>query len=228
MRTIIHIGQHKTGTTSIQHYLKTKRNELVKEGLYVPDSLVDFDHPSHFVLNVYALNQNRFSSMKDRLLSTKTPEFFIGLQQNLEKDISRHYRKASDLGCKDVIWSNEGLYLLNSVEEYRRLLDLFDKYSTEVVCICCFREIESYRLSYMKQLTKQGIGFSQDKDSYRYVGLDSWLFDYQHKEEILRQVFEKVILFPYDKQNMIKTFMEQIGYIVIDGDSIRLNVTKNA
>lgn len=227
MRTIIHIGQHKTGTTSIQHYLKNKRIELAKEGLYVPESLVGFDHPSHFILNVYALNQNRSSSMKDNLLATKPSEFFAGLQQTLEDDISRHYHNANGQGCKDIIWSNEGLYLLNSVEEYKRLLELFDKYSSKVVCVCCFRELESYKLSYMKQLKKQGIGFSDDRDSYRYVKDDSWLFDYKQKEKILRQVFEKVIIFPYDKRDMVKTFMKQIGYFITDGDSIRLNVTKH-
>ena len=79
----------------------------------------------------------------------------------------------------------------------------------------------------MKQLKKQGIGFSDDRDSYRYVKDDSWLFDYKQKEKILRQVFEKVIIFPYDKRDMVKTFMKQIGYFITDGDSIRLNVTKH-
>ncbi len=227
MRTIIHIGQHKTGTVSIQHYLQDKRTELAKEGLYVPDSLVGFDNPSHFILNVYALNQNRSSSAKEKLLATKTPEYFSELQHNLEDDIAKHYQNARNQGCKDIIWSNEGLYLLRMTEEYERLLELFNDLSSEVVCVCCFRETQSYKLSYMAQLKKQGVGFSNDADSYRYVRADSWLFDYAQKETILNKVFEETIFFSYNRTDLVKTFMEQIGYSVANGELFRLNVTKN-
>ncbi len=225
MRTIIHIGQHKTGTTSIQHYLRNNRVELAKNGLYIPDSLVGYYDLSHFILNVYALDKNRFSSMKDHLMATKEPEYFMQLKENLENDIAQHYQMANREGCKDIIWSNEGLYLLNSLMEYERLYELFTKHSTEIVCICCFREVESYRISYIEQLKKQGLNFSDDKDSYRYVEADSWLFDYKQKKEILSQVFSKTIYFSYSKDDIIKIFMERLGYLVTDTDSIRLNIT---
>lgn len=54
-----------------------------------------------------------------------------------------------------------------------------------MVCVCCFREIESYRASYVEQLRKNGIALSDDKDSYRYFGAESWLFDYARKEKLL-------------------------------------------
>jgi hypothetical protein len=228
MKTFIHIGQHKTGTTSIQHYLVSKRAELAKEGLYVPDTLVGIENHSHFILNVYALNQNRMSSKKEKLLAKNGPKYFADLKGRLEKDIAQHYAAARKMGCNEIIWSNEGLYLLNSVEEYERLLELFRKHSTEVVCVCCFREVESYRESYMKQLTKRGIAFNSDKDSYRYVEPDSWLFDYESKEKLLRQVFGNVLFFPYNSQNMVGTFMEKIGHQAPDSDAFRLNVTKPA
>ncbi|MHB8138288.1 MAG: hypothetical protein ACYDGO_07845 [Smithellaceae bacterium] len=226
MRTVVHIGQHKTGTTSTQHYLKNNRVELAKNGLYVPDSLVGYDNPSHFILNVYSLAENRYSPMKEKLLAINDSEYFMTLKPNLENDIAQHYQRAKNEGCKDIIWSNEGLYLLNSVGEYKKLHELFYKYSSEIVCICCFRDIASYRMSYMEQLNKNEINFSRDKDSYRYVETDSWLFDYERKKEILRQVFEKVIYFSYSKEDIIKIFMEKIGYSVTGTDSIRVNVTK--
>lgn len=222
MKTIIHIGQHKTGTTSIQHFLARRRADLAKAGLYVPDSLLGSTDPSHYILNVYALNQDRLSTAKIRMLDTKPPDFFARLRENLEKDIARHYHAANQLGCPDIIWSNEGLYVLNSSEEYERLLDLFRPYSTEVVCLCCLRDVDSYRKSYMAQLKRNGISFSDDRDSYRYVETDSWLFDYRQKETILREVFENVILFPYHNRAMVKTFMEQIGYYITDdGNPVR-------
>ena len=78
----------------------------------------------------------------------------------------------------------------------------------------------------MEQLKKQGLGFSDDKDSYRYVDKDSWLFDYAKKKELLNQVFDKVIYFSYNPNDMVKLFMTSIGYSAEDTKSIRLNVTQ--
>jgi hypothetical protein len=236
MRTTIHIGQHKTGTTSIQHYLREKSHDLAKRGLYVPDRIMGFGDPSHFILNIYALNSNRMSSKKEELLKKRNTQFFgifsinpdklIGGQGvKLRTDIRKHYQRAVSLGCNDIIWSNEGLYLLNSQEEYGRLADLFSTYSERLRCVCCFRDIESYRNSYIRQLKSQGIPLSQDPDSYRYVEHDSWLFDYKRKEQLLRRAFDEVILLKYSPEGMVNSFMDSIGYSVSNGDEFRLNVT---
>ena len=225
LKTIIHIGQHKTGTTSIQHYLRNNRQDLVKHGLYYPDSLSGFDNPSHFLLNVYSLNKFRYSPMKEMLLKNETPEFFLELKNNLESDIARHYEEAERLGCKEIVWSNEGLYLLNSSEEYHRLLELFSKHSAQVVCVCCFREIESFKKSYLKTLETINPGSCTDKDSYRYIESDSWLFDVDRKKSILSQVFENTIYLSYNPTDMIKTFMDSLGYQVFNTSGLRLNIT---
>jgi len=227
LRTIIHIGQHKTGTKSIQAYLRHNKTKLAEKGLYVPESIAGYAYPSHYILNVYALDENRLSSMKQILLKTKPKEYFLRLSNELKRDIDKHYLVAEAQRCKDVIWTNEGLYLLNTVEEYKRLRDLFDKNSSSVVCVCCFRDVHSYRASYIKQLAKQGISLSTDKDSYRYVESDSWLFDYSRKVAILKEVFDEVVTFPYDRVDNVRAFMKQIGYFDDNIGSIRLNVTKD-
>lgn len=70
MRSLIHMGQHKTATTSIQHHLKSNREALLKRGLYVANSIAGYDAPSHFILNIYALKENRLSAMKERFLES--------------------------------------------------------------------------------------------------------------------------------------------------------------
>ncbi len=226
MKTIIHIGQHKTGTTSIQHYLRSNSRSLAREGLYVPDKIVNIDDPSHFILNIYALDDHRFSPVKESFLQTKPQEFFANLGRELEADIASHYLNAEQKRCKDVIWSNEGLYLLNSVEEYRRLRDLFVPHCSKVVCLCCFREIESYRASYGRQLQSMSITPSSDRDSYRYLEPDSWLFDYDRKVRLLREVFDEVITFSYNAEDIITPFMKQIGYVATATASFRENATR--
>ena len=225
MRTFVHVGQHKTATTAIQHYLIAQRAQLEKAGLYVPDSLCGYANPSHFALNVYSLNEGRLSSMKEALLATKRTDYLASLGETIEKDLERHYREAVSRGCKDAVWSNEGLYLLNSEEEYQRLIELFRPYSTQVVCVCCFRAIEAYRKSYMKQHREQGLAHSEDPDSYRYFGSDSWLFDYDRKRRLLDSTFDESIYLAYDSGDMIGAFMRSIGYPVSGTESMRLNVT---
>lgn len=225
MKTIIHIGQHKTATTSIQSYLAQDRKHLSVQGLYVPIDLAGFKSPSHFILNVYALKKDRMSSMKEKFLM-HSEELLKTLFNHLQEDIKRHYERAKNQGCNTVIWSNEGLYLLNSVNEYTKLINLFSEYSTSVECICCFRELLSYRHSYMKQLEKQGINFSENYDSYRYVKPDSWLFDYERKKKLLNDTFERVITFDYNPEDNLKEFLRMLGYDETRASSQgRLNVT---
>lgn len=226
MKTIIHIGQHKTGTTSIQNFLQDNKNALVKNGLYVPLSIAGHDNPSHYILNVYALNDDRFSSKKESILAKKGKKYFKKLESNLKKDIGNIYKDAVRKHCNEVIWTNEGLYLLNTVEEYQRLLNLFSQYSDEIEVVCCFRDVELYRESYIKQLKKQKISVSDDPDSYRYVETDSWLFDYDRKKYLLSEVFQGRVYFDYDSTDNVKKFMDIIGHSSEETDNYRLNITK--
>ena len=227
MRTLIHIGQHKTGTTSIQHYLKYNRTVLCKQGLYVPDSIASYESPSHYILNIYALAQERMSPMKESFLRDTTPDALDLLNEKLPVEIEKHYQAARQAGCTDIIWSNEGLYLLNSVYEFKKLTELFEKHSNELVCICCFRELDSYKRSYKKQLAKTAIPPSTNSDSYRYTEDDSWLFDYPKKRELLANSFENTLFINYTEKHMVERFMRYLGYPVNSSNTevLRLNVT---
>lgn len=226
MRTIIHIGQHKTGTTSIQHYLQSHRQYLAEAGLYVPDILLGYNNPSHFLLNVYALDDKRESTAKTMLKNREKDEFFIDFPERLSADIARHYQQAKAKNCREIIWSNEGLYLLNSAEEYRKLKSLFDTLSSETLCVCAFRDRDSFRQSYIKQQQGLELPASENPDSYRYLDEKSWLFDYDRKKELLSEVFENTLFLDYNPQDMIRTFLESLGYAAEpDTASLRLNAT---
>lgn len=225
METIIHIGQHKTGTTSIQKFLFEKRDELLKEGVYIPINVGGYENISHFVLNVYSLNEERFSSMKRQLIETGVS--LNELSTKLKEDIKQTYVDAAKHNCHKVIWTNEGLYLLNTVEEYKRLVDLFQGYSTEIEVVCCFRDVDSYRRSYIKQLEKEGTAASSNPDSYRYVESDSWLFDYKRKKELLSRVFDKSKFFDYESSDNVVKFFETIEVNISSANHYRVNVTKD-
>ena len=225
MKTIIHIGQHKTGTTSIQHFLQDNRVELGKRGLYVPAGIAGYTNPSHFILNVYALGAGRYSSMKEHIVATKGESYLDELEGKLKQDIEKIYADAARNACDRVIWSNEGLYLLNSIAEYERLKDLFAGVASDSEVVCCFRDVASYRASYIKQQRRQNFQPSDDPDSYRYLEPDSWLFDYERKKELLAGVFDQCTYFDYDATDNVKAFLDAIGCGAADTDGYRLNVS---
>ncbi len=226
MKTIIHIGQHKTGTTSIQKFLQDNKAALKKSGLYVPSSIAGYDHPSHFILNVYTLAKDSFSQKKREIIAKMGEGYINDLGAILDKDIERIYAEALDSECDRVLWSNEGLYLLNSISEYEKLKSLFSRYSSEIEVVCCFRDI-AYRESYYRVKKKEYIEPNGEK-KIKYEGRYSWLFDDDRKKELLSGVFDKCTYFSYNSDNNIETFMHAVGlagHIDMDDSVYRLNVT---
>lgn len=223
MKTIIHIGQHKTGTTSIQKFLQDNREPLIQDGLYVPSSIAGYSHPSHFILNVYALANDRYSQKKNEIIAERGMSYLDELEAILKKGVERVYKDALDSNCDTVLWSNEGLYLLNSVSEYSKLKDLFSRHSNQIEIVCCFRDI-SYRESYYKP-RKIKNQLPQYPESFSYEEPFSWLFDDERKKDLLSQVFDSCAYFPYDSNENVKAFMQTIGYGYIDAANYRLNVT---
>ena len=87
---------------------------------------------------------------------------------------------------------------------------------------------QSYKQSYAKQLLKQGIMPSKNKDSYRYLEDDSWLFDYPAKLKMLNNVFEETISFSYNREHNVTEFLDRIGYPSSCPIDLRLNVTEKS
>lgn len=173
MQTILHIGQHKTGTTSLQHFLRDNRKQLEAIGVYVATDILGHTLPSQYILSIYALAEERSSFMKDHILAVEGGGHLKWIEENLPEAIEKIYATAREKNCSRIIWSNEGLYLLNSVEEYLKLISLFEPFSTEVSAVCCFRDKESFRRSYTNELLKQKLSKVKDEDLYRYVDKDS-------------------------------------------------------
>ena len=226
MITIVHIGQHKTGTTSLQAFLLNNKKKLKKQKIYYTDNVYGEKSPSQYILNVYALNKNRFSHFKEAIIKTSGIDYLTNLENNIQSEIERIYKEAIQKKCDKILWTNEGLYLLNSIEEYERLVNLFKPYSSKIIVVCCFREKKSYRNSYKKQLEKQNLKPSFDKDSYKYIKSDSWLFDYERKKEILKNVFDECLYFDYNQENNIKPFLKLLNIKLKKTSLLRLNVTR--
>lgn len=226
METIIHIGQHKTGTTSLQHYLYHSRQELLDKGILYPEKLLHFRNSSHFMLNIYALAANRSSYKKEYIVNKYGLDSLASLNKELPSDIRKTYEYAAKRCCEQVIWSNEGLYLLNSIEEYERLIDLFRPYSSKIIVVCCFRDRKAFKNSYENELIKLQTTPSVQKDSYRYTAADSWLFDYERKRNLLAEVFDDCLYFNYHPEDNVQPFLDLLAIQLQYDKSYRLNTSE--
>jgi hypothetical protein len=89
----IHIGPHKTGTTSIQSFLKENRAELLKHGYFVPDSgtRVGAHHPLARKLCGQPLPQHRESAAAKSVRQLdKTPANAVIVSSEALASLFRH------------------------------------------------------------------------------------------------------------------------------------------
>lgn len=231
MKTFIHIGQPKTATTSIQSYMQTHRAVLAEHGIWVPSNkLAGSTELNHAVLNVYSLNKDNFSPAKERFfkhIKDDGQKFLDSLHTDLLNDIEKIYSDARHNMCDKVLWSSEPLYFQNSAAEYKRLIALFRKHSTEINVILCLRDIESFRTSLIHQLRSMGHFPSSDPDSFKYWKPDSWLFDYKRKKNLLADSFDNCLYFDYNPIDNLTPFFNTIGYnYPVHATNLRINITK--
>ena len=161
------------------------------------------------------------------MLKAKGKKYLDELNEKLPLEIKNIYNEARQQKCGKIIWSNEGLYLLNSKKEYEKLINLFKPYSNNILVYCCFRDKLSFKESYLNQLKRVNISSSNKSDSYRYLKSDSWLFDYDRKKSLLRDVFDECIFFDYNSKDNVKPFLELINIQLNRYAELRLNKTKN-
>ena len=72
-----------------------------------------------------------------------------------------------------------------------------------------------------------------DKNSYRYLGDDSWLFKWQDRLAIMSQIFDKLIVYKYKKDSSINSFCDVLNIDLLKIDQnpdkiYKLHVTKKS
>lgn len=168
MRKIyLHIGSHKTGTTSIQSFMFHNKGLLKQRGKsFYSGSIIESNHVE---LHVASMRPDRYSPIKINKQLFPTSGF---IEEAKRKILS--FSQSED-EC-DLVFSAEGLFYLRYPDELKRLRNILP--SGEVEVVVYLREKYSFLESYRRQLTKMGISLSRDKKSFSYVEEDSWLVDY--------------------------------------------------
>lgn len=205
-RALLHIGFHKTGTTSIQQFLQTHRQRLralgiaVYEGVHYPGN--------HVELHNVALRDTRATPVK---LKSR-----VGIDQRYRDSIAERIRQFVAANVHSThLFTAEGLSFLRYPDEFDRLRRLI---GGEARVIAYLRERDSFRDSYGAALRRRKQDRPEDKESFAYLGDDSWLLDYEARLRPFREVFgdSNVDVIDYDLSvrrdgGVIPSFLRSLG-----------------
>jgi hypothetical protein len=184
-RLFVHIGTHKTGTTSFQHWLLRHEEELL----------------AGFGLGVYhgAFPNNREVGLAcastDRSLPTR------GIPQWVDPEWRKHVAElvADQLERdEDLVLSCEALSFLRTSVEVERLARMLT--SRDVFILVALRNRTDFLRSWSEHLQRDRYKLSRDPRSFAYVEPDSWLADYEVLLSAYGAVFsnERVRTIDYD------------------------------
>jgi hypothetical protein len=205
-RIVVHIGTHKTGTTSIQRYLQDNLDSLRAHRTAIYQGL--FSKENHIELHLLSQRRERTSAYKYLNPNIDYEHVLRQTKQGLRSFFMTPR-------AKTFVFLAEGLAYLRHVDETARLKELLGD-ASNVEIVVYLREKQRFLASYKNQLDKMGIPLSDDATAFNYVEEDSWLVDYDSLVAAYRAVFANVKVLSYDSEieknpNVIASFYSILG-----------------
>ena len=202
----VHIGFHKTGSTSIQHFLLSNRKRLSDLGICFYNGR--HIHENHVELHASTMRAGRESTFRSKSGLTFDKTYLDETRAQVSTFID-------SINHGTALFSAEGLSLLRHVDEVALLASMLPA-NTQIIAYT--RNIDDDRRSHIQQFEKSGIELSDDPDCYTYMTDDSWMLDYDLRLPPYRQQFghENVHVIDYDKvfaveQGVIPSFLSTLG-----------------
>ena len=204
MKLLLHLGTHKTATSSLQLFLRRNDKLLENQGIYYP---------------VPPGGKKNFNNVADKLAS--------GYVQETIKIFQELYRVASKKGLHHVVISAESFYAMTNfycnhlnedIDSYflneRKLIKQLKKACSpfkEVKIVCYFKPQDEFASSIYNQEIKSTFGIS---GSYLdYLKLCPGLFNYNSYIKLIEEYFGqeniKCINFDSVKKDIIKDFCQE-------------------
>jgi hypothetical protein len=194
-RVLLHVGTHRTGTTSIQHFLRDHNEDVLsKVGASFPDGFLI--PAAHSELPLLCIRPERTWPARIRLPGTQDERWLATARRHVRSDVQTSTDEV-------LVYSHEDLSYLRFDDEFERLRALF--VPREVTVVVALRDKRDFLRSYGEQLAAMGFGPSDDPTSFAYLEPDSWLLDHDALVEGYRRHFgtEHVVVLDYDE--MLRT-----------------------
>ncbi len=174
---VLHIGTHKTGTTSFQATLAASAASLASHGVHVFQS----------GLTVFQSGRTKSAGWSHELpLISLRSELNIPLRcmfpdsslQSMQSQMLQDCISQMQSPARRVVASHEALSFIRTRKEVERLIEALDGRVCKVVCV--LREAESFLQSWKNQLAKTGQATSSAHfESYMNTDPDSWIVDWE-------------------------------------------------
>lgn len=189
---IIHVGTHKTGTTSLQRWAEANRAAIEQatgyryyQGLF---------GPSHYELAMLCLRPDRGMPKRSVTPGWETPEFAERVRAHIDSQTGG-----------DLLVSAEALCYMRHPDEVDALRDLLGGYELRFVVV--LREPAEYLRSYRAQMALMGFEPSSDPNSFAYTADGTWLTDYDALVDLLDPVVVE-----YPKGSVIPAIFEALDF----------------
>jgi hypothetical protein len=171
MQIVLHIGQQKTASTSIQRYLANNRGHLARQGILYPSTFGTRKTRQfkHFIVDP------KDTSDRNGALNAK-------LRVELEGDF------------KKVIFSDETIYPCDLKQTKKRIKNTFEHIGTSWRILCYVRRPDEHIVSqYQQRLSNARADFSRYSsgsfDDFYQEKLDDHYYSYAHHMERWEEVF---------------------------------------
>lgn len=167
MDLILHVGLHRTGTTTLQYFFHKNRDELLKHNIFYPNVGMYGNQHSSFPASVWPHEERPHPFLKNISKEQLNLDYNLDL---LKRDLDKH--KPSLTIMSSEVWSEicflekDSLHLINN-----KIAPLFDS----VKILVSIRNFEDLALSALKHTTRYRIKDSSDHNiiSEYYYFLDS-------------------------------------------------------
>jgi hypothetical protein len=197
-RIIVHVGAHKTGSTSIQQFMYVNRDRLKSHGIAYYRG--KFNPANHMELHGAAMRVDRISPFKANRKVHGGPEY----ASEVKLDLAGF---ASMAAAPTLVFSAEGLSYLRYPDEMEALKRILPPGGVEIVYY--FRNPSDFLAAYKQQSVNwRGKGVNVDDEA--------WLTDFKARIAAFRETFPKVVAKSYDREmeevgNVIPSFLDILG-----------------
>jgi hypothetical protein len=166
----LHIGTEKTGTTSLQQFLKKNRNALGERGFLYPSSPGKSNHTALAVTALADFRRVPLRSMAGVTTNEELQKFRANFRENLSAELQGGT-------CSKVIMSNEHCSTqLKTDEEVEYLRDFLKPFFNNIYVIVYIRRQDDYLLSSYSTHIKNGVTdpASLPEDDKKMARYDHW------------------------------------------------------
>lgn len=203
----VHIGKHKTGTTSFQKYLSDNSDIL-----YYNRTVVVPRYLSRLVAAAVIREELPIPPLK--ALKNR------GYDISLGKACAELADFFADSDADNVVFSEEHFSYFREQSEIDKFIWIIENSlladKSQIKVYLVLRDRESFRISYRNQIIKAGHGESEDKNSPYYCKTDSWLLDDKAIINLWKNNFDEFFIIYYKKTDMVKILCQEMSIIASD------------